>query len=112
MTAQTIGTTGTITSIACAPATLAGAIRVAERTPFEDAVRRAYDANMRYWETVGRATTDYMQAVTRLWADAPLAFTPGARPTQRPGVGEWGDPHAPALLLEGAAGSEARAVVM
>jgi hypothetical protein len=85
---------------------------VAERTPFEDAMRRAYDANMRYWETVGRATTDYVQTVTKLWAEAPLTWTPGGKSTARPGAGDWGDPHAPALLLEGGAGSEARAVVM
>lgn len=86
---------------------------MAEKTPFEEVIRKAYDANARYWETVGRATSDYMQAVSKLWAEAPLTWTPGVRtPSQQPS--EWGDPHAPAaaLVLEGRAGGEARAVVM
>lgn len=87
---------------------------MAERTPFEDVVRKAYDANVRYWETVGRATSDYVQAVSRLWAEAPLTWTPGVKAPPTPN-----EPPAPAdsqvpaaLVLEGRAGAEARAVVM
>lgn len=87
---------------------------MADKTPFEQVIRKAYDANARYWETVGRATSDYMQAVSKLWAEAPLTWTPGVRTaSQQPS--ESGDPHAPApaaLVLEGRAGGEARAVVM
>ena len=50
-----------------------------EAPRFEDVVRRAFDANVRYWEAVGRASTDYAQAVLRVWADAPAAVAPGLR---------------------------------
>ena len=85
-----------------------------EKTPLEDVMRRAYDANVRYWESVNRATTDYMQTVTRLWAEAPLTVAPTLRTAaQRAGAAVFGDSNpAPALLLEGPAGTEARAVVM
>jgi len=83
---------------------------LAEKTPLEEIARRAYDANLRYWEAVGRATSEYVQAVSRLWADAPLAWAPQQRgPTA---TAEPSSYPPPALLLEGAAGSEARSVVM
>lgn len=86
-----------------------------ERTPMEDAVKRAFDANVRYWETMGRATSDYMQAVTKLWAEAPLTWMPG---TQRPQATSAGTspagapPTVPAILLEARVGEEARAMLM
>ncbi len=90
---------------------------MAERTPLEDVVKRAFDANLRYWETVGRATTDYVQSLTRIWADAPFAWMPGAWSKAEPrrrteGTAGIGESPEPALLLEAAAGDEARAVVM
>jgi len=90
---------------------------MAERTPLEQMWQRAIDVNVRYWETVGRATTDYMQQITRLWADAPISWSPGPRsPGMRPaseGSTAAGRPSAgPVLLLEGPAGSTAEAVVM
>jgi hypothetical protein len=86
---------------------------VSEPTSLESALRRAYDANVRYWETVGRATTDYVQTVSKLWAEAPLSWIPPARPAA--GTASSGNAEAPqaaALLLEGAEGTGARAVVM
>ena len=41
---------------------------MAEKTPLEEMVRKAFDMNLRYWETVWRATTDYVEAAARLWA--------------------------------------------
>ncbi|HSQ31502.1 MAG TPA: hypothetical protein VLN49_16715 [Gemmatimonadaceae bacterium] len=84
---------------------------MADRPLFEDIVRRAFDANTRYWESVSRAATDYVQTVTKIWADAPIAWTPGVRaPSSRATAADATS--GPALLLEGAAGSHARAVVM
>jgi hypothetical protein len=88
---------------------------MADRTPMEDVMRRAYDANLRYWETVGRAATDYMQSVTKLWADAPLSWKPAAM--------SWTGPRSsatmhhepavsPALVMEGVKGAEVRTVLM
>lgn len=87
-----------------------------DRTPLEDVLKRAFDANLRYWETVNRAASEYVQAMTRVWKDAPVSWTPG---TSRATRSEPASPAAaaeprftPALLLEGPAGEEARAVVM
>ena len=94
---------------------------MADRTPMEDVLRRAFDANVRYWETVGRATTDYVQSVSKLWADSPISWKPASM-SWNPAV--WtekrptnADHHhdsavAPALVLEGAAGSQARTVLI
>jgi len=111
---------------------------MAEKTPLEEMVRKAFDMNLRYWETVGRATTDYVEAAAKLWADAPISWTPGVRDK---GSSRWGSasseasaasaasgqsasssksaawepaeaPATPVLLLEGRAGTEARAMVM
>jgi len=84
----------------------------------EDVVKRAFDANMRYWETVGRAATEYVQAVTKIWADVPITWTPGASPKAAangvPAAAAAGaaSTAAPALLLEGFAGAQARATIM
>jgi len=117
---------------------------MAEKTPLEEMVRKAFDMNLRYWETVGRATTDYVEAAAKLWADAPISWTPGVRDkgSSRWGsasseasastaastsaapsgqsasasrAGAWESAEAaatPVLLLEGRAGTEARAMVM
>lgn len=111
---------------------------MAEKTPLEEMVRKAFDMNLRYWETVGRATTDYVEAAAKLWADAPISWTPGVRDkgAARGGSasssasassassgtsasssksGAWESTEAaatPVLLLEGRAGTEARAMVV
>ena len=111
---------------------------MAEKTPLEEMVRKAFDMNLRYWETVGRATTDYVEAAARLWADAPISWTPGVRdreasrggsaasggsawstssaaPASSSKGASWASaeaPSTPVLLLEGRAGTEARAMVM
>jgi hypothetical protein len=111
---------------------------MAEKTPLEEMVRKAFDMNLRYWETVGRATTDYVEAAAKLWADAPISWPPGVRDkgSSRGGsasseasastaasgqsasssrAGAWESTEAaatPVLLLEGRAGTEARAMVM
>lgn len=79
----------------------------------DDLVKRAFDANVRYWEAVGRATTDYVQAVTKIWADAPVSWTPGiAMPWARRPSTDTRSAATPALLLEAVAGAQARAVVL
>ena len=110
---------------------------MAEKTPLEEMVRKAFDMNLRYWETVGRATTDYVEAAAKLWADAPISWTPGVRDkgasrggSASSGGSAWSTSSAapasssksswesaeaaatPVLLLEGRAGTEARAMVM
>jgi hypothetical protein len=82
---------------------------MADRPLMEDVVKRAFDANMRYWETVGRATTEYVQAVTKIWADVPITWTPGVSPKR---ASNGVQATAPALLLEAIAGAQARATIM
>ena len=87
----------------------------------EDAMRRAFDANVRYWETVGRAATDYVQTVSKLWADAPISWKPATmtwNPASWTGQRTSHQEHrhdaaaAPALVLEGVSGAQVRAVLM
>jgi hypothetical protein len=100
---------------------------MAERPLMEDLVKRAFDANLRYWDAVGRATTDYVQAVSKIWSDAPITWTPGvnSRTTNNAGAASASNTasvsspaasassnNGPSLLLEGLAGTQARAVVM
>lgn len=88
---------------------------MAEPTPLEQVVKRVFDANLRYWETLGRATSEYVQTLARAWSDAPFTWSLGpmrerhATPAESPSAPPR---FAPALLLEGPAGTEARAVIV
>ncbi len=82
---------------------------MADRPLLENLLKRGIDANVKYWEAVGRAASDYVQTVSKIWADAPIAFTPGTFTTRSTTTTR---PSGPALLLEGPAGTQARAVVM
>ena len=86
-----------------------------DRTPMEDVMRRAYDANLRYWETVGRAATDYVQSVTKLWADAPLSWKPTTLSWTAPrssATVHHESALSSALVMEGVKGAEVRTVLM
>jgi hypothetical protein len=85
---------------------------MADRPLMQDVMKRAFDANLRYWETVGRATTEYVQAVTKIWADAPITWTPGVSSRAAVNGTPAATTAAPALLLEGFAGAQARATIM
>lgn len=88
---------------------------MADRTPMEDVLKRAFDANLRYWETLNRAASEYVQTMTKVWKDAPISWAPGiSSPKKETAAAGRADeaPFTPALLLEGPAGSTARAVVM
>jgi hypothetical protein len=86
-----------------------------DRTPMEDVLRRAFDANVKYWETVGRAATDYVQSVSKLWADAPLSWKPATMSWTAPrsaGTMHHEPVVSPLLVMEGVLGAEVRTVVM
>lgn len=88
---------------------------MADRTPVEDVMRRAFDANLRYWETIGRAATDYVQTVSKIWSDAPISWKPASMTwnSTRPSAAAHPDAAvAAALVLEGVSGSQVRTVVM
>jgi hypothetical protein len=88
---------------------------MAERTPIEDVMRRAFDANLRYWESVGRAATTYVETVTKIWQDAPMSWKPGAMawtPSRSPSVTPPTAHDCAALVLENVAGAQARTVLM
>jgi len=68
-------------------------------------LRRAAEANMRYYSALGQATADYVKAVVDIWQglarpDGAVASTAPSTPS--PSIG-------PALVLEAAAGASARA---
>lgn len=88
---------------------------MAERTPLEEMVKRVLDANLQYWETVSRATSEYVRTMARAWGAAPFTWSLG--PTSEGRTSAPGSPASeprftPALLLEGPAGTEARAVIV
>lgn len=87
----------------------------------DETLRRAMDANLRYYQALGRITADYLEALTSIWSSAlpldlgtlrvPLggkrgkAATAQAAPTREPDT-------TPALVLEADAGQEARGIFM
>ncbi|HZD06337.1 MAG TPA: hypothetical protein VE173_15610, partial [Longimicrobiales bacterium] len=80
-----------------------------------EVVKRVFDANLQYWETLNRATSEYVQTLARAWSEAPFTWSlgpRGERPTPAPEPPASRPRFAPALLLEGPAGAEARAVIV
>jgi hypothetical protein len=81
-----------------------------------DAVRRIADANLRYYQGLGRLTVDYVRAVAGLVGDLRSAVAPAfapptaAGPAPAPPPAAAPPPPAAVLVLEGEAGAEAGAV--
>src|SRR5687767_10196685 len=87
-----------------------------EGPELSDAVRRIADANLRYYQGLGRLTVDYVRALAGLFGDlrasvAPEPATVGSsRPAPAPPPAPAPAAPRPVLVLEGAAGAEAGAV--
>jgi hypothetical protein len=90
-----------------------------DHSRLDDAMRRAMDANIRYYRALGEVTVDYMRALSGLWGDVRLPVDLGtfrfpdvsarAEPPSRPAPPA--EPQ-PVLVLEAAAGHEARGVFL
>lgn len=100
---------------------------MADRSPTEEAIRKALEANTRYYEALGRVTTEYVQTLTEIFSGVKLNLPPirlgvpateaGARPATAqaapqptPSPQIVAEVAMPALVLEGAPGEEVRGV--
>src|SRR5690349_3726214 len=93
---------------------------VSDRDAVSDAWRRLLDANMKYYEALGKVTSEYVAAVARVLIPLPRSTRPSA-PNAAAGVraGSVGGPpptggpvaksNGPMLVLEGEAGTVAQA---
>jgi hypothetical protein len=88
---------------------------MADKLPLEDTLRRAVDANVRYYEAIGRVTQDYWKAIFGIWRELPLRFGPAhtaqATPAAAP-PNPAATVTAPTLVLEAEAGGEAQGVFL
>jgi hypothetical protein len=89
---------------------------VAERIRFDDTIKRVFDANLHAYEGFSRVTSEYLQALARVWVDAGTAVLGRATagPSPAPAAAVPAAPSAPpiALVLEAEAGQVAQGVVM
>jgi hypothetical protein len=93
---------------------------MAEDFRMDDALRRAIDANVRYYQALGQVTADYVRALAGVWSNVKLPIDLGtirmpavrarqAAPAPAPSAAPES---APALVLEAEAGEEAVGVFM
>jgi hypothetical protein len=97
-----------------------------DKTSFDEPLRRAFEANLRYYEALGQVTQDYVKALFGIVKEIPaivkeipirlpaLKLTPSA--TTPPAAAPPANPSTPAsaatLVLEAEAGGEAQGVFM
>jgi hypothetical protein len=90
---------------------------MADKLPFEEPLRRAVDANMRYYEALGRVTQEYWKAIFGIVRELPVRFG-AASPAATAAHGSGGIPNPTAtattatLVLEAESGGEARGVFL
>jgi hypothetical protein len=94
---------------------------MADQQPFEEPIRRAFEANLRYYEALGQVTQDYFRSLFGIVREIPIRIPGFGTATVSPGAGAAPRPAnmtAPAaaaaatLVLEGEAGAEAQGVFM
>jgi hypothetical protein len=92
---------------------------MADKLSIEEPVRRAIDANLKYYRALGEVTQEYVRALLGVWRDLPIrlgslgsfgssgsAPAPSSAATRAPSGGTA------TLVLEGEAGQEAESVFM
>lgn len=89
---------------------------MADKLSFEEPVRRAIDANLKYYRALGEVTQEYVQSLLGVWRDLPIrlgslgssrAAGPAAATTRATPSGGTAT-----LVLEAEAGQEAESVFM
>jgi hypothetical protein len=81
--------------------------------PFEEPLRRAMEANLRYYEALGQVTQEYWKAMFGILNTLPVRFGGGGATASKPGSANATAPASAAtLVLEGQLGSEAQGVFM
>jgi hypothetical protein len=88
---------------------------MADKLPFDEPLRRAIDANVRYYEALGKVTQDYWKAIFGILRELPVRFGTGGG-AAAPGTPPVANPTAPtgaaSLVLEAPAGGEASGVFL
>ena len=91
---------------------------MADKLPLEEPLRRAMEANLQYYEALGRVTQDYWKAVFGIWRALPSQLGAMATGPHAPAA-QAGQPSSAAtmpstatLVLEAEAGNEAQGVFM
>jgi hypothetical protein len=89
-----------------------------EKSSLEEPLRRAMEANLRYYEALGGITQDYVKALLGVFRDMPIRIGKGsgttaatAKPAAKP-ANATVSASAATLVLEAAAGSEAQGVFL
>jgi hypothetical protein len=89
---------------------------MADKLPFEEPLRRAVDANIKYYEALGRVTQEYWKSMFGIWRELPVRFGPPqpARPSApaAPVSNPTSSATAPTLVLEAETGGEAQGVFL
>ena len=91
---------------------------MADKPGFEEPLRRAIEANIRYYEALGKVTQDYFKALAGVFGDFPLRIrlpgTSAKQPTtpQPPPSPATASASAATLVLEADAGAEAQGVFL
>jgi hypothetical protein len=91
---------------------------VAERTPTGDTLRRAIEAYVDYYQSLGKATGEYVRTLTSILWGVDLPITLGSSPRSSAEDERRSDPAPPpassaetvTLILEGSSGSDVRSV--
>jgi hypothetical protein len=87
---------------------------MADKLPFQEPLRLAMEANLRYYEALGQVTQEYFKALFGIVKDLPVRLGGGganAASTARP-ANSTAPASAATLVLEGQGGSEAQGVFM
>jgi hypothetical protein len=86
---------------------------VPDKLPFEVPVRRAFEANFRYYEALGRVTQEYWQALFGIFRELPLRVgDPGTARAAAPPPATGAIHGAPTIVLEAEGGAEAGGVFL
>lgn len=88
---------------------------MADKLPFEEPLRRAVDANMKYYEALGRITQDYWKSIFGIWRELPVRFggvQPASAGAAPPAANPTASATAATLVLEAEAGGEAQGMFL
>lgn len=89
---------------------------MADKLSFEEPVRRAIDANLRYYKALGEVTQEYVQSLLGVWRDLPIRLgslgSLGSTPAAGPATRATPSGGTATLVLEAEAGQEAESVFM
>jgi len=83
---------------------------MAEQLRLDETISRLFEANLRWYEALGRVSADYVRAVSRILTDTAVSRIPGASPA--PARAAQPAAQAATLVLEAETGQLARGMFM